>query len=165
MKTTGILAVLFSLTIIASCDSSSPTGETVSEQGNTGSVSGSAVVSSVSFSGGPGNYNFSVTVESPDTDCNQYADWWEVIDSEGTLLYRRILAHSHVGEQPFTRSGGPVNIAADQAVIVRAHMNNLGYGTQVFSGSVAQGLSESSIDRDFAAELESAAPLPDGCAF
>lgn len=51
-------------------------------------------------------------MRSPDRDCGLYADWWEVVGEDGRLLYRRILMHSHPDEQPFTRPGGPVAIAA-----------------------------------------------------
>jgi len=71
----------------------------------------------------------------------------------------------NVDEQPFTRSGSPVNIASDEEIIVRAHMNNSGYGGQVISGSIEQGLFANSLDTAFAVELETTAPLPDGCAF
>ncbi|MCB0054175.1 MAG: hypothetical protein KDE24_32035, partial [Caldilinea sp.] len=67
-----------------------------------------ADVFGVTVRGDDGAYQFSVEIASPDTGCNQYADWWEVLDSDGNLLYRRILTHSHVDEQPFIRSGGPV---------------------------------------------------------
>ena len=122
-------------------------------------------MTAVSVTGASGSYTFGVTIESPDTGCDQYADWWEVIRSDGSLVYRRILAHSHVNEQPFTRSGSPVNITSDEEIIVRAHMNNSGYGAQVISGSIAQGLTVDSLDTAFATELQTAAPLPEGCAF
>ena len=86
-----------------------------------------AEVTSVSVSGGAGAYTFSVGVKSPDTGCEQYADWWEVLSEDAQLIYRRILTHSHVTEQPFTRSGGPVTVDTGQIIIIRAHMNNLGY--------------------------------------
>ncbi|MEM7135611.1 MAG: hypothetical protein AAF500_03480, partial [Myxococcota bacterium] len=101
-----------------------------------------AKVVSVQASGASGAYTFSVTVSSPDTGCDQYADWWEVLTPDGTLLYRRILQHSHVDEQPFTRSGGPVDATASDRVIVRAHMNPTGYGGAAFSGSVDSGFEE-----------------------
>lgn len=125
----------------------------------------SATVTSVTATGAPGNYSFSVTIVSPDTGCDQYANWWEVITPEGELLYRRILAHSHVSEQPFTRSGGPVPVQADQSVIVRAHMHPSGYGKQVLQGSVASGFEELVSESAIAPELASQPPLPDGCAF
>ncbi len=118
-----------------------------------------ADVTGVEVSGEPGDYTFSVTVESPDTGCEQYADWWEVVSADGTeLVYRRILAHSHVDEQPFTRSGGPVAIAADSTVVVRAHMNNTGYGGQVLRGTVADGFSETDLPEEFGAEIDEASP-------
>ncbi len=124
-----------------------------------------AVVLEVTTTGSPGEYRFSVRLESPDTGCDQYADWWEVVTPEGELLYRRILTHSHVTEQPFTRSGGPVAIDETTEVIVRGHMNTSDYGTSAFGGSVATGFAPVAIDRAFAADLAEAEPLPDGCAF
>lgn len=124
-----------------------------------------ATVTAVAVTGNPGNYSFAVTIASPDTGCDQYANWWEVITPEGELLYRRILAHSHVNEQPFTRSGGPVPVQADQSVIVRAHMHPSGYGKQALQGSVASGFEELSSESAIAPELASQPPLPDGCAF
>jgi hypothetical protein len=124
-----------------------------------------ADITSVTVSGEAGEYDFSVGIASPDTGCEQYADWWEVIDEEGDLLYRRILAHSHVNEQPFVRSGGPVPIEPDTVVIVRAHMSNGGYGGLAFRGTPGAGFSEVPLSGDFANELETAPPLPDNCAF
>jgi len=106
-----------------------------------------------------------VGISSPDTGCEQFADWWEIITENGTLLSRRILLHSHVNEQPFTRSNGGVTITSDQIVIIRAHMNTLGYGTEVFKGSITSGFSATTISGDFASELATQAPLPSGCAF
>lgn len=124
-----------------------------------------AEVISVSVSGEEGQYTFSVGIKSPDTGCDQYADWWEVITRDGELVYRRILAHSHVAEQPFVRSGGNVSISNDQEVFVRAHMNTSGYGVSVYSGSVSGGFTAVSIDENFAGQLEMEQPLPAGCAF
>jgi len=82
----------------------------------------------VSVAGNPGAYNFDVTVRSPDVGCEDYADWQEVVSEDGDLLYRRVLLHSHVDEQPFSRSGGPVPIDSGDTVIVRAHMSPSGFG-------------------------------------
>ena len=110
-----------------------------------------------------------MTVSSPDTGCDQYANWWEVLDESGNLLYRRILFHSHVDEQPFTRSGGPVAIDADTIVLVRAHMHlpdeSYGYGGATMKGSPVSGFEQVPLPADFASKLEQTPPLPDGCAF
>ena len=124
-----------------------------------------AVVLAVNYSGNEGEYTFSVELKSPDTGCDQYADWWEIFDEEGQLLYRRILGHSHVDEQPFTRSGGPVNIDATTFIYIRGHMNPLGYGSLVFSGTIKDGFVATELPIEFAADLVVAEPLPTSCAF
>jgi hypothetical protein len=125
----------------------------------------SADVIAVQASGQPGAYQFNVGIRSPDKGCAQYADWWEVVSTDGKLLYRRVLLHSHVDEQPFTRSGGPVPIQADTLVWVRAHMNTGGYGGMAFKGSVKAGFKQAAPDTEFAAGLAKQAPLPEGCDF
>lgn len=124
-----------------------------------------ANITGVTTSGTDGAYQFSVSIKSPDTGCEQYANWWEVLDENGKLIYRRILGHSHVAEQPFTRSGGPANVNEDTIVIVRAHMNPGGYGSAVFKGSVKNGFSKFELDCGFAASIENEEPLPKNCAF
>ncbi len=112
-----------------------------------------------------GAFQLSVTVRSPDTGCDQYADWWEVLSADGSLLYRRILLHSHVSEQPFTRSGGPVPATSGDLVVVRAHMNPAGYGGRAFRGPIEGPFESAPLPGDFASEVESASPQPDGCDF
>lgn len=129
-----------------------------------------AHVTAVAVSGDPGGYTFSVTVESADIDCTQYADWWEVVSQTGELLYRRILAHSHTDENrtgnPFTRDGGPVEVSRDQVVVVRAHMNEAGYMGRAMRGSIETGFTNAdNLEPDFAADLEDDEPQPDGCLF
>jgi len=124
-----------------------------------------ADVLSVHVSGEPGAYQLAVEIASPDTGCDQYADWWEVLSQDGKLLYRRILLHSHVDEQPFTRSGGPVAIVANSAVIIRAHMNTTGYGGQVLRGTVQGGFVLVEVEAGFGSDLERIPPQPEGCAF
>ncbi|MEL6560414.1 MAG: hypothetical protein AAFQ94_19650 [Bacteroidota bacterium] len=140
-------------------------GEPESNQLNESSVGDFADVVNVSVSGSAGEYTFAVTISSPDTGCEQYADWWEIISEDEALIYRRILRHSHVNEQPFVRSGGPVNIASDQKVWVRAHMNNVGYGGRVYYGSVEEGFEIGEMPEAFAWDLVQEQPLPDGCDF
>jgi hypothetical protein len=124
-----------------------------------------ADVISVVATGQPGAYEFTVSVRSPDTGCQQYADWWEVVSEDGKLLYRRVLLHSHVNDQPFTRSGGPVPIKADTSVWVRAHMNTGGYGGAALKGTVAKGFVRAEPPAQFAAALAKQPPLPQGCDF
>lgn len=128
-------------------------------------IENKAAILEVEASGEPGDYSFAVTVSSPDEGCSQYADWWEVISLEGALIYRRVLLHSHVDEQPFTRSGGPVKIKRDEDVIVRAHMHPGGYSSQAMKGSPGQGFERIELDPDFAAGLAEKPPLPESCAF
>ena len=124
-----------------------------------------ADVISVKVSGTADQFQFTVEISSPDTGCQQYTDWWEVITEDGTLLYRRILLHSHVNEQPFSRSGGAVKIGQNTVVIVRAHMNPGGYGGMAMKGSPQDGFREITLESNFAIELEMEPPLPTGCDF
>lgn len=152
--------LLLSLLLFLSCDKTDTLEPEIISSANE-----SAKIIAVECTGQANNYTLSVTIESPDTGCEQYADWWEVFYPDSTLIYRRILAHSHVTEQPFTRSGGIVDVGPEEFIYVRAHMNNLGYGTQVFSGNVRDGLVLNSLATSFAAELERQEPLPADCAF
>lgn len=112
----------------------------------------------------PKGYRFLVTVRSPDTGCDRYADWWEVLGEDGSLLYRRILVHSHVDEQPFERRGGPVDIAEDTRVYVRAHLHPSGYGGRVLVGTPVEGFTDATdFDSATFAAVEAAPPQPDGC--
>jgi len=136
-----------------------------SEASNPVLKSNFADVISVNVSGEPGAYQFAVEISSPDTGCQQFADWWEVFNEDEQLLYRRILLHSHVGEQPFVRSGGPVDIREDSVVYVRAHMNSVGYGGLMLMGSVQDGFEHVEVEADFGSNLEQVSPQPEGCAF
>jgi hypothetical protein len=124
-----------------------------------------ADVIQVSVSGSHRSYTFSVTVRSSDTGCDNYADWWEVLSSDGELVYRRVLLHSHVDEQPFTRSGAPVNVQEDETVIIRGHMNTTKYRGIALRGSVANGFHIAEIPPGLAADVEVQEPLPTACAF
>jgi hypothetical protein len=125
-----------------------------------------ADVLAVTATGGPDAWSVSVTVESPDTGCDRYADWWEILGVDGELLYRRILDHSHVDEQPFTRaSEGNVALGGDLVVRVRAHLHPDGYGGQVLEGQLGGTFEPVDVDVDFGAALESAEPLPEECLF
>lgn len=144
-------------------DDSSPTdGATTQASSESDTPAGLADVLSVSVQGS----TWSIEIRSPDTGCDQYASWWEVVRPDQTLVYRRILTHSHVDEQPFVRSGGPVEVSADDEVIVRAYMYPQGYGGQAMRGTASSGFSvDTTLTDDFAPDLAELAPQPEGCAF
>ncbi|MCB9957238.1 MAG: hypothetical protein H6843_01350 [Rhodospirillaceae bacterium] len=78
---------------------------------------------------GRGTYRITVTVRHADTGWDHYADAWDVLAPDGTVLATRTLFHPHVDEQPFTRSLSGVEIPADIAqVTLRAHDSVDGYG-------------------------------------
>lgn len=128
-------------------------------------LQGSKQVTQVEVTGDENAYTFNVTIESPDTGCDQYANWWEIVDLEGNLIYRRILDHSHVTEQPFTRAGENIALSKAQEVYVRLHMNNSGYAANAQKGSVASGFQAAELDVEFAKNLTETEPLPGACAF
>jgi hypothetical protein len=89
---------------------------------------GEADVVDVQVSGSGGSYNFSVTVRHADEGWEHFANRWEVVGQDGTVYGTRVLAHPHVDEQPFTRSGS-INIPAGvSTVIVRANDSVHGLG-------------------------------------
>ena len=92
-------------------------------------LAGGADVLEVRISGGDGRYSFSVTVRHDDTGWDHYADRWEVVAPDGTILGTRVLLHPHVNEQPFTRSQSGIVIPSDiDSVTVRAHDSVHGFG-------------------------------------
>ncbi len=69
-----------------------------------------------------GRTRFDVTVHHDDEGWKHYANRWEVVAPDGTVLATRVLRHPHVDEQPFTRSLAGVVIPADvRRVTLRAH--------------------------------------------
>jgi hypothetical protein len=156
MKTLYLLILLF----ITACNA----GDNQSEESLNSGIA-KANITKVAIEGAEFNYTFSVTVQSDETGCGQYADWWEVLKQDGTLVYRRILAHSHPNDQPFTRSGGLVKANQNELLYVRAHMNKFGYVGDVYKGSVAEGFVKDENVPTFPSDLDAQNPLPDGCAF
>ena len=81
-------------------------------------------------------WTFHVTVSHPDTGWEDYADGWDVLTPEGTVLkpdpespFTRLLLHPHVDEQPFTRSQSSIAIPEDVTQVrVRAHDLVDGFG-------------------------------------
>ena len=83
-----------------------------------------------------GTWTFHVTVQHPDTGWEDYADGWDVVTPDGTILkpdpdspFTRLLLHPHVDEQPFTRSQSGIIIPQGiTQVRVQAHDLVDGYG-------------------------------------
>jgi hypothetical protein len=74
-------------------------------------------------------YRFAVTVRHADSGWDHYADRWDVLAPDGTVLGTRVLLHPHETEQPFTRSlSGVVIPQGIHTVEVRAHDSEHGYG-------------------------------------
>ena len=68
-----------------------------------------------------GTFRFSVSVRHRDQGWHHYANAWEVVAPDGTVLGTRVLLHPHEREQPFTRGLGQVEIPAGvREVTVRA---------------------------------------------
>ena len=76
-----------------------------------------------------GTWRFDVTVAHEDEGWDHYADQWDVLAPDGTVLGERVLAHPHVTEQPFTRSLSGVVIPPEvDTVTIRARDSVHGYG-------------------------------------
>ena len=81
-------------------------------------------------------WTFAVTVAHPDTGWEDYADGWDVVLPDGTVIkpdadspFTRLLLHPHETEQPFTRSQSGIVIPVGVTrVIVRAHDLVDGFG-------------------------------------
>jgi len=73
------------------------------------------------------------TVAHGDTGWDHYADAWDVVAPDGTVLGTRVLLHPHETEQPFTRSLSGVAIPDGVTqVTIRARDNVHGYGGKEF---------------------------------
>lgn len=165
MRRCSLNSVVVCVAVVLGCGggdetSSPPTPAPITTQGGP-----SASVTAVEVTGSAGAYTFGATVRSDETGCDQYADWWEVVTPDGQLVYRRILNHSHPDEQPFLRTGGPVDVQPDEELVVRAHLHPTGFGAQAMRGTAGGGFAATELASDFAAELATAAPLPESCWF
>jgi hypothetical protein len=77
--------------------------------------------------------SFQATLEHADEGESHYADRWEVVAPDGTVLGTRVLQHPHVDEQPFTRTLNGVKIpTAIKTVTIRAHDSVHGFGGAEF---------------------------------
>lgn len=73
--------------------------------------------------------DFVVTVQHQDAGWDHFANAWQVVAPNGSVLATRILRHPHVAEQPFTRRLRAVEIpAALEEVRIRARDSIHGLG-------------------------------------
>ena len=87
-----------------------------------------------------GYFDIDVTLRHADTGWDHYANRWEVLAPDGSVLATRVLAHPHVNEQPFTRGLSRVHIRGEYTwVKVRAHDLVHGYGGREVALSVPHG--------------------------
>lgn len=95
-----------------------------------GATAGEADVIAVEVTpAGDGTYRFDVTVRHADEGWDHYADRFDVVAPDGTVLGVRTLFHPHVEEQPFTRSLSGVRVPDGVATVtVRAHDSVHGLG-------------------------------------
>ncbi len=97
-------------------------------------LAGEADVVDVRATKSGGSYRFDVTVRHADEGWDHYADAWDVVGPDGTVLGTRVLAHPHETEQPFTRSLDGVKIPAGvEEVTIRAHDSVHKYGGREFT--------------------------------
>ena len=86
---------------------------------------------------GGDTYFFKVTVRHEDEGWDHYANKWDVIAPDGTILGTRTLYHPHVDEQPFTRSLSDVKISESiTEVTIRAHDSVHEYGGKTMSVAI-----------------------------
>lgn len=84
-------------------------------------------------------YRFEVTVYHADTGWEHYADAWDIVGPDGTVIDTRILAHPHVDEQPFRRSLTGVTIPPGVTeVTIRARDSEHGYGGRALTVAVPE---------------------------
>ncbi|MGF1536178.1 MAG: tetratricopeptide repeat protein, partial [Elainellaceae cyanobacterium] len=128
-----------------------------------------------------GSYKLSITVQSPDEDCDRHADWWEVLTEDGELIDRHIIETPHNFERPFITEKVVDALDPDQTIIVRAHFSDDidsepsndptsddiddKYPTQAMKGIVGKPNSFKSIrlPARFAIGVEDEGPQPQDC--
>lgn len=65
-----------------------------------------------------GTWTISVSLRHPDTGWDHFANGWQVLTPDGTVIGYRELAHPHVDEQPFTRSLSGVQIPGNVRTVL-----------------------------------------------
>lgn len=134
MKSEAVLSALLLSVVLSACGraATTPPHSPVPAAGNADVLHVRAVQAA------DGSWTFHVTVQHPDTGWQDYADGWDVVTPDGTVLkpdpdspFTRLLLHPHAEEQPFTRSqSGIVVPESTTRVQVRAHDLVDGFGGQ-----------------------------------
>jgi hypothetical protein len=141
MKITLKIALLFFLISAAACSSDSlpqnePDQNQITSELSEPELGNADVLYVIAEQQDNQTWKFTVTVNHPDTGWEDYADGWDLVLPDGTVLkinpsdqFTRLLTHPHVDEQPFTRSQSGIVIPENvRTVIVRAHDLKDGYG-------------------------------------
>jgi hypothetical protein len=137
MKTINLGLALLTLLALSACQpAETPPAATATEGSESAADADVTHVRAVQAD--DGTWTFHVTVEHPDTGWEDYADGWDVVTPDGTVLkpnpddpFTRLLLHPHENEQPFTRSQGDIEIPEGVTEVrVRAHDIVDGFGGQ-----------------------------------
>lgn len=98
-------------------------------------TAGEADVMDVTATGSAdGTWTFDATVSHSDEGWDHYANRWDVVAPDGTVLGTRTLHHPHETEQPFTRSLRGVRVPEGiDSVTIRANDSVHGTGGREFS--------------------------------
>lgn len=87
---------------------------------------------------GDGRYRVKATVKHADSGWDHYANRWDVLAPDGSVLGVRELLHPHENEQPFTRSLTLEIPAGIKVVTLRANDSVHGLGGVTFQLTVPQ---------------------------
>ena len=81
---------------------------------------------------GDGRFRIDASVRHDDSGWDHYANRWDVLAPDGTVLGSRELLHPHVDEQPFTRSLTlPIPDGIDNVTIVAVDSVHGGDGERI----------------------------------
>lgn len=142
MRLYYLIYMIISIVVLSACSSSTsqqeetPSPSSTPDDSNIGANADVVFVRAVE--GEDHTWTFYVTVSHPDTGWEDYADGWDVVLPDGTIVlpdssspFTRLLTHPHETEQPFTRSQSGIIIPSGiKSVTVRAHDLVDGFGGQ-----------------------------------
>lgn len=80
-------------------------------------MAGEAEIIFAKFHKNAEGWKVDVTLKHADEGWDHYANAWRIVDEKGALLGKRVLAHPHIQEQPFTRSLYSARIPANTTVV------------------------------------------------